>query len=59
MLVVKCWLLMNTILGVVLWVLVVDNVLKFGASEGTCLVFRCWVLILVVDECAFEGTCLS
>ena len=34
---VKCWVLMNTILGVVLWGLVVDNVLKCGASEGTCL----------------------
>ena len=34
---VKCWVLMNTILGVVLWGLVVVNVLKFGASEGTCL----------------------
>ena len=35
---------MNTILGVVLWVLVVDNVLKFGASEGTCWLNGCWVL---------------
>ncbi len=30
------------------WVLVVDNVLKFGASEGTCFVWvlgdGCWLL---------------